>query len=204
MTNRLPEEPVRFQLTLSLPPRLLLALGLAWGLVVVAFALFPIWQPVIVFAASSLGGVAGLAAAFYLARSIVTAAQHAERTEKRERLKIAFQYMERWNNPHSYHVRNASREILRIGATEGTERVRRALSDDAGLRSNVMDVMNFFEEMALAVTLDTADEGTLKQAFQAMFTMHWMTLSPFINERRAVLGKADLLIECEKLHGRWA
>lgn len=202
MPNGLPEQPV--QLTLRLPPRLVTALALTWALVVAGFIYFPTWQPAIVFAASSLGGLAGLAGALYLARGLILTAQQRQNAERQERVKEAFHYMERWNSPHFYHTRTASREILRLGTAEGAERVKTTLAGDAALRSNAMDVMNFFEEMAIAIDLNIADDQILKRAFRGLVAAHWMTLEPFVNERRRVLGNPKLLIECEALHKRWA
>lgn len=155
--------------------------------------------------------------AFYLARGLVQTAQQRERAEqiaveqrerdqRRRQIEAAFHYMERWNNPQFYHVRSAFREILRVGMaeTEGTRRVMDRLAADDSLRSNVMDVMNFFEEVAVAIDLQIADEELLRRVFRGILSSLWMTLEPFVNQRRTMLRNPRVFVECEALHKRWA
>lgn len=213
MSDHGPETPFRF--TFTLPPKLIAIMLLVWGAFVAAFFIWPAYQPTIIFGASSLGGLGALAGAFYLARQLVLTTQQQKvamqqiKTEqeaaiKQKRLEIALRYLERWNNPQFHHVKIAAGKVLEIKEKKGEEAVTALLYEDATFRSNVTDILNFFEEIALAIDLEVVDEDTLKRAYSGLVHLYFMALQNFIEKRRNQFTNPLISIEVENLHKRWS
>ena len=197
-----PEKPIR--LTITLPPKLIFTMLIVWGAFVAAFIFLPTYRPAIIFGASSLGGLSALAGAFYLARGLIVTAQQQEDAMRRKEVENALQCLERWNNPQFHHVKIAAGKVIEILEKQDAGAVATQVTGDATFRSNVTDVINFFEEMAIAIYSNIADEDTLKRGFRGLVHLYWMALQDFAEQRRQRFSNPRIFIEFENLHKRWS
>lgn len=196
------ETPIR--LTVTLPPKLIGIMLAVWAAFVAAFIIYPAYRAAIVFGASSLGGLGALAGAFYLARGLILTAQQQEDAMRRKEMENAFRYLERWNNPVFHHLKIAAGRVIEIQEKQGAEAVTDELNKDAIFRSNVTDVLNFFEEIAIAINSKIVDEKTLRRAYRGLIHMYCMALEDFVVHRRQKFSNPRLFVEVENLHKRWS
>jgi hypothetical protein len=161
-------------------------------LLVVAYIVFPKWHDPLVYAAAVLGGIGVLISAM---NDIEVRREQIEA----DRVHHALQFQAEWINPNFYHAKSKSREVLQHIEKNGhanheyiTERLQ-----------NMMDVLNYFETMSIAIDIGHADEKIVKRFFRGMVVEYWQVAEPWIKNRRAEKKNPRLLCEFEKLASRW-
>ena len=202
MSNKRLETPI--QLRITLPPKLIVIMLIVWGAFVAAFIFFSAHRGIIIFGASSLGALSALAGAIYLARGLILTAQQQEDAMRQRKIENAWQYLERWNNPQYHYVKMAGVKVIRINETEKPEAVTAKINEDETFRSNVADLLNFFEEIAIGVSMGAVNEDPLKRAFRGLLNLYCMALQDFIEERRKKFNNPRIYNEIENLHKRWS
>jgi len=156
----------------------------------------------IVFGATIVGG------AFVLYSHM----KHSE--ENRE--KYAQKLIERWNSPSPEfekwkdRLREAYAGKLELNKyirkRSGTEEiVLPAEEKDREIRNQIVGILNYCEEVALAVRTNTADEELIQRILDTVLIMSWEKFQPWIAGERTTLGKNGdaLYIELQKVVERW-
>jgi transcriptional accessory protein Tex/SPT6 len=202
VSSKGPETPI--QLKITLPPRLILIALIIWAVFVAAYICLSAYRGIIVFGASSLGALSALIGAIYLARGLILAVQQQEDLMHQKKTENAWRYIERWNNPQYHYVKMAGVKVLKMNETEKAEIVTVKINEDEAFRSNVTDLLNFFEEMAIAIDMGVADENTLKRAFRGLLHLYCMALQDFVKQRRTKFNNPRILLEIENLYTRWS
>jgi hypothetical protein len=161
-------------------------------LMIVAYVLVPKWHDPLVFIAAVLAGVGVLISAM----NEIDSRREQIQAERAHR---ALQYIHDWNHPTFYHAKSKGREVLqhfeKLGHGEHdyvTERIQ-----------NLMDILNFFESMSLAIQLGHVDGEIAKRFFRGIALEYWQTAKPWIDTRRAGKHNPRLLIEFENLSKLW-
>ena len=65
-------------------------------------------------------------------------------------------------------------------------------------------LLNFWEEMAIAVLAKEADEGLLKEFFFTPVIRYFMTVKGYIDDKRTRTGQTTAYIKYEELNKRWS
>lgn len=142
--------------------------------------------------------------AYFTARTLQTMMRQERERRRREDDLDAFgkrerslRYGERWNNPSMYYVRDVCRGIL--------ERASEVDISDAthGRETNVIHLLNFFEEVGYAIDHELADETLLRHQFSGLIPTVWRTLEPWVRSRRARLNDDRMWEKAERLAQRW-
>ena len=196
------EAPIGLRITL--PRNLIFWMLIVWGAFVAAFIFLPDHRTTVVHAASSLGGLGALAGAVYLARGLLLTAQQQRDAMRQKELENAFRYLERWNNPQFHHVKMAAGKVIEIRENQDAQAVTARVTQDDTFRSNVTDVINFFEEMAIANDAKIVDEAMLRRTFRGLVHLYWMALQDFAEQRRQRFNNPRIFREVERLHQRWS
>jgi Domain of unknown function (DUF4760) len=162
-------------------------------LMVILYLAFPKWHDPLVFIAAILGGIGVLISAM---NDIDARREEISQGRARE----ALRFISDWNSPEFYHAKNKGREVLAHFEQNGhgthpfvEERLQ-----------NLMDVLNFFEEMSIAIQLDHVDDAVARRFFRSITINYWQMTEPWIKNRRAGKQNTRLLIEFEELAKRWS
>jgi hypothetical protein len=170
-------------------------------LMIIAYIFVPArWREVLVFLAAVLGGVGVLISAM---NEIDT--RHEENKTRREqidheRARGALDFVSGWNSPEFYHAKNKGREVIEHFEKKGYE-------DDPVIDErlqNLLDVLNFFEEMSIAIQLGHVDDTVAKRFFRSIAIHYWQTAEPWIKKRRIAKGNPRLGCEFEALAKSWS
>ena len=118
-------------------------------ILIIAYIFFPRWHDVLVFVAAVLGGIGVLISAMNEIDARREEIAHGQ-------ARTALRFIADWNSPDFYHAKNKGRELLDHFEKNG-------IGDceflDQRLQ-NLMDVLNFFEELSIAIQLGMPPENT--------------------------------------------
>jgi hypothetical protein len=151
------------------------------------------WKQTIVFGASIVAGAFGL---FVYLKGI-----EQGRRQTAERL------IDRWNDPGMTPLRDIMREItegqidaatlMRSGKGEKLE------PEPLAARSKVVGMLNFYEEVAIAVLVKSADEQILRRFFHAVTCQAFDNLEAWIKNERTFDNEPAYYNNFEDLVERW-
>jgi hypothetical protein len=158
------------------------------------------WKDTIVFGATVVGGAFALYG-------------HMKHIEGR-RDQYAQKLIERWNDPSPEFelmkdtLRNVYAGTLNLASVMRTRTAagQIVLPNDMVTRNRVVGLLNYCEEVALAVRTDQADEALVRRILSGVLEMAWDRFEPWIQGERTVLGPPhgdELYIELQKLVEKW-
>jgi hypothetical protein len=151
------------------------------------------WKQTIVFGASI---VAGAFALFSYLKGI-----EQGRRQTAERL------IDRWTDPSMMPLKDIVREI-----TEGHLDTAQLMRSGKGVkldqsalcaRSKVIGMLNFYEEVAIAVRIKSADEDILQRFFRAVILQAFDNLEVWIRNERTIDNESRYYVELEQLVAKW-
>jgi hypothetical protein len=167
----------QIQIRLSVPALAIIVL-LAGG-VVYLFAVSSLdHRETIKFAAALLGG----ATAVY---SLLVSAQSTRNAAARK-------FIERWTDPGFADYRKAISDIANANSLAGLD------------RQKILAILNFWEEIAVAVLSKEANETLLKDFFRSAAVKCFLVAKAWIEEQRKTHNQPSGYIEYERLYTRWA
>lgn len=164
---------------------------------VVAFIWLEQHRPILIFTTAVLAGTAALLAAVN--------AVDARRSKTAQSRKVAaLEYIHRWTDPTFHHAKKNGREMMREFATKKTDEEKRVyLEGDATKLGNLIDVLNVFESMSVALQEEIIDELVIKRFFRSMVLQYWHCSEQFIKTRRSERSNSRIFCELEYLFNRW-
>lgn len=180
---------------------LLFAVGLTlW------FAFVPMHRPIVIFI-----GSAAIAAGIFLdaANSIQIRHDQQElaRAQGREtKVAAALQLIRLWADPALFPVKSTAMLVIReFGDRRSIDDQLRFLEENAdkGYLDAVIETMNFFELLGLAVDTGLADEEIVKRYFRALTVHVWGRLNSYVAWRQGESNNPRLFSEFEGLFARW-
>ena len=177
------------------------------GLVLISGAIFwycPKWRDELTFFGTGFAMAAGVLAAYYIGRTLQITVVQREESLKAVRIEKAFSYIQRWNAA-PFLERQQWRVVLDKIHGMTPAQVADLFNKDRADRAVVVDVLNFFEEVALAVNEGLADEETLLKFFRDMLEGYYHQSAEWINRLRTddTRPRPKVYIEFETLIKRW-
>lgn len=150
----------------------------AWaGVVVLFWRVSPADQEVVKFAAELLGGATAIYALFMNAQSARNAAGR--------------RFIERWMDPNFANFRKALTELL-----------EKEKPDDID-RQTLIAILNFWEEVAIAVLSHEANERLVTDFFNTMVLRTFAVTQGWITKERVAKKYPTAYIQFENLYNRW-
>jgi hypothetical protein len=190
---------VKFPVGISLILFLIVCLG---GLI---FWYYPKFRDELTFFGVAFGMAGGVVAAYYIGQTLrVTVKQRDEQLEA-ERVNKAFSYIHRWNAA-PFEERKQFRALMNDIKPLSPAEIAKRLDDVHAARAIVVDVMNFFEEMSIAINEGLADEETLLKFFRDMLEWYYQRFSDWIQRLRTDGGgrpRPRVYIQLEAVAKRW-
>lgn len=196
-------------------PRVTIGVGAALAALVIlltaAFWFLPEqYRGTVIFFGASLAAAGQIAAAFYAARTL----QHSltvesrrldveEKDAKRELEDAAYGYAARWTDASMFHIRKDSQDIIEMGMKE-LAGCTKYIEEDVNRKANIRNLLNFIEELAVAVHTERADEAVAKRLFCGIVLNIWNVCEEWAKIQRAARARPQLWIETEKLHQVWS
>ena len=164
---------------------------------VVSFYYFDQHRPILVFTAAVLAGTAALLAA-------VNAVDARRSKTEQSRKMASLEYIRRWTDPTFHHAKKNGREMMKEFAAKKTEDEKRAyLEGDATKLGNLIDILNVFESMSVALQEEIIDEQVAKRFFRSMVLQYWHCSEQLVKTRRSERSNSRIFCELEWLFNRW-
>ncbi len=161
----------------------------------VAYWYFPTNREPILFFAIAVTAAATLSGTFYLGAALrMNVVQQSQLA--------AFALMARWNSPELFHSRADCHRVLDAFRARGVEGVTEALRAEQ-VAMNIRHVLNFLEEISIAVKVGHVDEELLASAFAGLVIRAYNALGAWIGEHRRISGRQKVWAELEWLYERW-
>jgi hypothetical protein len=149
-------------------------------------------RKVITYGSSLFGAMVALLTLIYTSQTIRQANDERKNA-------AAAKFIERWNTPSLTPIKlqwwTLNHELDQL-TPEGRSTM---LAADPPKRMTATEVLNFFEEMAVAVNTTSADEELLKRFFRTIVLAHWARYSYWITEHRKQTETAECLWNCKSL-----
>ena len=150
------------------------------------------------FGTAAIAAVAGITGAAYVANQL----KHSVVSSKTDR---TLKYIERWNNPDfdKKAVLALFRETKELGPTEKQKIISDKLENDDELRSELISILNFLEEMSLSIHENLTDERVLRNFFRGIVFDYVETFRCWIKARRERVDNSNLYKQLMDLYERW-
>jgi hypothetical protein len=162
----------------------------------------------LLFFAAMVAAAGQLGAALYTARILgltanqnaaaATAANDAIAAVKDD---LAARFAERWTDATMFHTRNECRVL--INNRTNPSQVMADLQNSESKATNAGNVLNFLEELSIAVLSGRCSEQTAKELFCGIVLNIWHATEPWVRAQRVNRGRPQLWSRLEELYGRW-
>jgi hypothetical protein len=156
-----------------------------------------------------LRDVLGFSAAALATAAAVTGASHIAQDLKHNaesaRIDRTFSYIQRWNDPGfaKQSVIGLMREMRSLNDEEKREHLLRRLKDEDSLKSELVCIFNFLEEMALGISEGVVDEQILKDFFRGIVVIYIDTFRPWLKQRATETGRDLVYTRFMGLYKTW-
>ena len=153
-------------------------------------------RDIITYGSTLMGATAGLLLVLYTAENI--------RNSNRDKASAAAsRFVQRWNDPEFFALKKAWRAIS--DELEGLTPEGRfnCLNDNAEKRVTAVEVFNFFEEMAIAVNMEFADEEIIERFFRDILLKYFDHYQYWIEQHRAARKFPSFCSELAEVVRKW-
>lgn len=184
-----------------------IGISLILALLVCAAGLVFWWYPrlhdILSFLGSAFAMAAGVVAAYYIGKTLQITVTQRDEALNSEKVDKAFSFIQRWNTA-PFEERKAWRALIETLKAKTAPQITAALQAGAD-RALLVDVLNFFEEMCLAMNESLADEETLIKFFRDMLETYYSLFGEWINQQRTDHHRPSprVYIQFEQVAKRW-
>lgn len=129
-----------------------------------------------------------------------------ENSERCQRVNRTFSYIDRWNDPGYFSMRNTAAEIHDLISHEEPHARGKRLMDllsDSSKRQDITNILNFLEEMSIGVQENLLDEELLKEFYKGIVITYCKTFSFYIAQRRTITGNDNVYRKLTNLSDKW-
>lgn len=137
--------------------------------------------------------------AYYAFKSI-------ENSEKSQRINRTFAYIDRWNDPGYFNMKNTAAEIHELISHEEPHAKGKCLMDllsNPSKRQDVTNILNFLEEMSIGIQEGLLEEELLKKFYRGIVITYCKTFSFYIAQRRNITGNDNVYSGLTSLSDKW-
>jgi hypothetical protein len=192
-----PDPAIRITLTFTWGVGVVVGLGI---ILLVLFLALPDQRGVLRFVLGLLATGGGVVGAYYVGRGLRANADSQMITR-------TFEYPARWGDPTWAKSRDAVVKLLK--ELQGKPEIERlALIDQAigqreELEAEIRIILNFLEQVALAVNLQVVDEAIIDRLYRTMVIRTYGALAPWVKRHRDERDAPRFWVEVEGLYDRW-
>lgn len=158
------------------------------------------WRKTVVFIGSSLGVAAAAAGAILTGLELRESTDQYRQSVRLKRQEVSFLYMEKFQGiPDKALLRNAIDGL----AGKSPEEIQEFFLNQPADGTRISDMLSFFEDTAVAVRVDYADEPTLCAFLEEPAVRYYRTLEKWIDYFRKAGGAPSYLEHYQWLYDRW-
>lgn len=161
-------------------------------------------KDILKFATATLATAAGVTSASYIGHTLTANHQSQLSTALEHKNNRTLLYISRWSD--SGLPKSKAIEILTsVSNSSGNKKefVHQQLQDSA-TKQEVVSILCFFEEMALAIKTDLVHEDILYGYYKEIVSDYLMVFRGWIMDRRVTNNDQSLYCEFTELHEKWA
>lgn len=163
------------------------------------FAYLPDQREILGFTTIVLTAAAAITSAFYVGQGLRQGVESAK-------VDRTITYGARWNDPQFFYAKRAAREIIMpvvLSPTTNTlQAIQAEINKEPNREMNLVDALNFLEEMAVFINMGVLDEKILRDFYQTIVLRYFSTLQPWIEDQRNHRGQR-LYQGLESLYNKW-
>jgi len=122
------------------------------------------------------------------------------------RAKYSQELIERWNRAEMLPFRATLRALTekRLNPADLARTLGQQLPPDIdGTRANIVTILNFFEEVAIAARTNSANEMRLYEFFDSIVRQTYSHLEDWVRAERKIDNEVHYYSELEALYGKW-
>lgn len=151
------------------------------------------------FAVTTLATAAGISSAVYALRGI-------EINLEDKKIDRTLRYIQIWNDPSYFSVRQIAAKIHKdlkpLDDTESNEYMNQIYAD-AEKKQEIVNILNFLEEMSMCVHFGLIDEKSLKEFYRYIVCTYCDTFTLFVHRSRREKQSPRLYIHLTDLCEQW-
>lgn len=160
------------------------------------------------FTVKTFGVAAGIVSALYVGDNINNAAAARREEEELRKTDRALKYISKWNDPSFYMVRDVVSSITPIikqedDANKHSRLVYDHVCENYSLDQKVNDILNFLEEISIAVNKDLVNQDLIKEFFSFIFERYAFVFAYYINEKRRLRNNTSMYKNFTELNDKW-
>lgn len=163
----------------------------------------PRLRDILTFLGAAFAMAAGVIAAYYIGKTLQITVNQRDEGLNADKVDKAFSFIQRWNTA-PLNERKLWWSLLQDMRSRSAPEIDDLLQQVEN-RTMVVEVLNFFEEMSLAVNEGLADEVTLAKFFRTILEGYYSLLADWINKQRTdrTHPRPRVFIQFEELAKRW-
>jgi hypothetical protein len=185
-------------LTIRIPFNWVLSIAAIAVVLITCYVFVGSWRPPLRFIATILAGVGALLTA---ANALDLRRSSLEQSKKSSALDLSLRY----DAPELAHARHAFREIVtHLRDLKSQDEKLAFLKADRSRLDTLLDALNFFETISVAVKNGMADEEMLRTWFDGLLIQSWFASKETVYRLRDLWQRPGLLAEVEWLFDRWS
>lgn len=151
------------------------------------------------FAVTTLATAAGISSAVYALRGI-------EINLEDKKIDRTLRYIQIWNDPSYFSVRQIAAKIHKdlkpLDDTKSNEYMNQIYAD-AEKKQEIVNILNFLEEMSMCVHFGLVDEKSLKEFYRYIVCTYCDTFTLFVHRSRKERNNPKLYIHLTELCEQW-
>jgi hypothetical protein len=155
----------------------------------------------LLFFAALVAASGQLGAALYTARILGLTADQSVSAVVAAKDALSARFAERWTDASMFHTRNECRVL--IDSRTKPNQVMANLQGSEQKATNAGNVLNFLEELSIAVLSGRCNEQMAKDLFCGIVLNIWHATEPWVRAQRVNRGRPQLWSQLEELYGRW-
>jgi Domain of unknown function (DUF4760) len=178
----------------------LTVLVIAAGLI---FWYFPRLHDILTFLGTGFAMAAGVIAAYYIGKTLQITVNQRDEGLNADKVNKAFSFIQRWNTA-PLEERKQWWKLLQSMRSKTSPEIDDLLKEGEN-RTMVVEVLNFLEEMSLAINEGLADEATLIKFFRTILEGYYSLLADWINKQRTdrTHARPRVFVQFEEVAKRW-
>ena len=162
------------------------------------------WKGTIKFGATFFAAVVAIYAVLQTADSIRNNTKQVRQSAQEQRVRFALEISGRWTE----RIRDLRPEwgslMLKFRDMSPDARAEYLISDEnMKQKGMVLDVLNYFEEAAVAVNLGVADEQTVRRHQESLALEYWTIFESWVTAYRDEKKSPSRYVEFETVVNRW-
>lgn len=149
------------------------------------------------FSTAALATAAGATGAAYVGQEL----SHNTKASKIDR---TLSYINRWNNPsfNKQKIIKLMRQVKKTPQEKLDNFVQEQLENDI-LKSELVTILNFFEEMSMVINQNLVEESILKDFFRGIINDYFSIFEAWILNRSNGNGNSNKYKELKALRSKW-